>query len=726
LLLLLLGPSALFGQSVLQFPRVISTSELYTGIAVGNPTSSEASVTFTAFQSDGTVLAGANVRNPVTVTVPAAGQYARLFHEIFGVGAINGWAQASSVTPGLTGFAINGNTSLTDLDGAGSTTPAVDVILPLAAEDAAVRTEVTILNVNSEPATATITLYSINGGNMATKDVSLPPRGLTRQTLATLLGPGDFNGASHMRVRADRPVVAHEVVADFQMPGTGLRRETAALTGHAATSAITYIVPQFATGGGWLSLLGVVNASGTAQDVTLTAYKEDGTLWQTGTNPKRVTLAGNAALRSTVGELFGFPDDVLNTGWIQVAATQGFLTAYSAYGNSLSPSFALVEATQRDQASRYAVYSHVAEGSGFYTGLTVVNPGTETAEVEFYTLRADGTTVGRSTFSLGPNQKIARLFRELLPASLEQLGGWGFLRSSSPVVGAVLFGSSNGFALANVPQQLPAGDFIPPAQTTGSITGTVRSGGIGVAGVEITLSGPVQTRRTTDEAGRYVFTQLPAGQYTVAANRIGAMVVPAQRSVSIDRQNVDAIDFEAGGLLPAGAPNLIFVSPSTVFAGGASMSVRAIGSGFSALSVVQINGQLMPTTFINSTELVAAVSSSLLSRTATLQFTVETPPPGGGVSLALDFEVTAAPADPLIAGRAGVGSFPAGVVVDAVRRQALVTNQSGDSVTIVTCRIFRPLVKSKWVEVRRKSTFIRAKRSRWLRITGPTTSASSI
>jgi len=687
--LLLLGPSALFGQSVLQFPRVISTSDVYTGIAVGNPTSSEASVTFTAFQFDGTVLAGANVRNPVTVTVPAAGQYARLIPEIFGVGAINGWVQASSATPGLTGFAINGNTTLTDLDGAGSTTPGVDVILPLAAEDAAVRTEVTILNVNPEPATATITLYSINGSSMATKDVSLPPRGLTRQTLATLLGLGDFNGASHLRVRADRPVVAHEVVADFQMPGTDLRRETAALTGHAATSATTYIVPQFATGGGWLSLLGVVNASVTAQEVTLTAYKEDGALWQTGTNPKRVTLAGNAALRATVGELFGFPDDVLNTGWIQVATTQGFLTAYSAYGNSLSPSFALVEATQKDQASRYAVYSHVAEGSGFYTGLTVVNPGTETAEVEFYTLRADGTTVGRSTFSIGPNQKVARLFRELLPASFEQLGGWGLLRSSSPVVGAVLFGSSNGFALANVPQQLPAGDFIPPAQTTGSITGTVRSGGEGVAGVEITLNGPVQTRRTTHEAGRYVFTQLPAGQYTVAANRIGATVVPAQRSVSIDRQNVDAIDFEAGGLLPAGAPSLIFVSPATVFAGGSSMSVRAIGSGFSALSVVHINGQPMPTTFINSTELAAAVSSSLLSRTATLQFTVETPPPGGGVSLSLNFEVIAVPSDPLIAGRVGVGSFPAGVIVDRTRRQALVTNQSGDSVTIVNLSTFQ-------------------------------------
>src|SRR6185503_6183784 len=183
------------------------------------------------------------------------------------------------------------------------------------------------------------------------------------------------------------------------------------------------------------------------QEITLTAFQEDGTPWAVPTNPKRVTLPAGGALRTTVGELFGFASNVLSTGWIQISAPQGFIAAYIGYGNSLTPSFALVEATRTEDASRYAVFSHVAEGSGFYTGITLVNPGTQAADIEFYTLRPDGSTIGRATLTLGPNQKTAELFRELLPASLSQVGGWGFLRSSTPIVGAVLFGSSNGSAL---------------------------------------------------------------------------------------------------------------------------------------------------------------------------------------------------------------------------------------------------------------------------------------
>jgi len=681
--LLLTGP-ALLGQSALQFPRVISTSGLYTGIAVGNPNLAEASVTFTAFQPDGSVLSGAGVHNPVTVTIPPAGQYARLFPEVFGVSSFNGWVQAASSTSGLTGFFINGNNALTDLNGAGSNSPATDVILPLMSEDSVARTEVTVVNVNTGTTSVTMTLYSAGGSIVVTKNITLGARSLVRQTLGSLLSISDLSAASHLRVQSDRPVIAHELVADFQIPGSTLRRETGALTGHAASSATTYSIPQFATGGGWLSLIGVVNTSGLAQDVTLTAYKEDGTLWPGASNPKSVTLQGNAALRTTVGDLFGFSSANLSTGWIKVSSTQGFVTSYIGYGNALTPSFALVEATPAGDASRFAVFSHVAEGAGFYTGLAVLNPGTVSADVEFYTLRADGSTVGRSTLTVGPGQRVSRLFRELLPASLEQVGGWGYLRSSQPVVGAVLFGTSNGYALANVPQQLPAGDFLPPAQTTGTITGTVRSGGAGVSGVQIALTGPVNTVRVTDDAGRYVFTQLPTGSYKVVATRLGAVVVPSERNVTVNKTNVDSIDFEAGGITSANVPTIGFITPASAFVGNSSLNLRIFGTNFTPASVVRVNDVPAPTTFVNSVELNAVVAASLLGKAGTLRVNVDTPPPGGGASPVFSFTVNNVPSDPLIAGLAPVGAFPAGVVVDAVRHRALVTNQSADSVTVLS------------------------------------------
>src|SRR5947207_548891 len=158
-LLLLLCMASVFvksgcSQGFLAFPRVISDSDLFTGIAVCNPTTLDASVTFTAFLPDGTALSGFGLQNPVTLTIPAGSQVAKEFGEIFvGVtGPFNGWVQATSAVAGLTGLGVNGNFAQTDLDGVGSIMPSTDFTLPFTVEDTDVKTEVTIVNVNSDPA----------------------------------------------------------------------------------------------------------------------------------------------------------------------------------------------------------------------------------------------------------------------------------------------------------------------------------------------------------------------------------------------------------------------------------------------------------------------------------------------------------------------------------------------------------------------------------------------
>src|SRR5262249_32430218 len=152
---------------------------------------------------------------------------------------------------------------------------------------------------------------------------------------------------------------------------------------------------------------------------------------------------------------------------------------------------------------------------------------------------------------------------ELLPGSLSQVGGWAFVRASQPVIGAVLFGTTNGYALANVPQQFPAGDFIPPQQTTGAIDGTVRTAGQPISGIQLTLSGPVTATTTTDANGQYIFPQLPNGTYTVTAVQAGAQFVPPSQTKTVTQQNIDGVDFDASGLASADAPSIQFLSPSS-------------------------------------------------------------------------------------------------------------------------------------------------------------------
>src|SRR5580704_13770340 len=107
-LVVMLQPPPAEAQSVLSFPRVISGPDSFTGIAVSNPAAVDASVTFSAIQPDGTNLTGSGLQNPTTVKIPAGGQYARQFSEIFNFnGSFNGWVQATSTASGLDGFFFN-------------------------------------------------------------------------------------------------------------------------------------------------------------------------------------------------------------------------------------------------------------------------------------------------------------------------------------------------------------------------------------------------------------------------------------------------------------------------------------------------------------------------------------------------------------------------------------------------------------------------------------------
>src|SRR6267143_2113881 len=58
------------------------------GLALSNPTAAEAAVTLTARDYSGSVIAGTQITNPVTVHVPASGQRSLRMAEIFGAGII--------------------------------------------------------------------------------------------------------------------------------------------------------------------------------------------------------------------------------------------------------------------------------------------------------------------------------------------------------------------------------------------------------------------------------------------------------------------------------------------------------------------------------------------------------------------------------------------------------------------------------------------------------------
>lgn len=89
-------------------------------------------------------------------------------------------------------------------------------------------------------------------------------------------------------------------------------------------------------------------------------------------------------------------------------------------------------------------------------------------------------------------------------------------------------------------------------------------------------------------------------------------------------------------------PVLTSASPSATVVGAAATSVTLTGSGFLPnVTVARLGTTTLPTTVLASTQLTTVLPASALTAPASLSLTVENPAPGGGVSSAQTFNVSA-------------------------------------------------------------------------------------
>jgi hypothetical protein len=82
------------------------------------------------------------------------------------------------------------------------------------------------------------------------------------------------------------------------------------------------------------------------------------------------------------------------------------------------------------------------------------------------------------------------------------------------------------------------------------------------------------------------------------------------------------------------------LEPDTVMPGSGSFTLVVNGTGFTKGAVVNWNGSVRATTFVNGSRLKATILSSDLAKAGTASVTVHNPGPGGGVSNVVFFPVT--------------------------------------------------------------------------------------
>jgi len=145
-------------------------------------------------------------------------------------------------------------------------------------------------------------------------------------------------------------------------------------------------------------------------------------------------------LAERVDQMFNLSGDALINGYIRFSAQNdapgviGFLELGTADGAALSAIEAQVE------ASSNLILSRVAEGSGSYTGLTLLNPNTEPSMVTADAFDASRNPAGSAIVSLGPQEREVRLLDQL-QRSANEPGRCVRITSTRPIFALHLFGS---------------------------------------------------------------------------------------------------------------------------------------------------------------------------------------------------------------------------------------------------------------------------------------------
>ncbi|MBL8205914.1 MAG: hypothetical protein JNM09_16890, partial [Blastocatellia bacterium] len=86
-------------------------------------------------------------------------------------------------------------------------------------------------------------------------------------------------------------------------------------------------------------------------------------------------------------------------------------------------------------------------------------------------------------------------------------------------------------------------------------------------------------------------------------------------------------------------PGALTLNPNSTLVGSAAMTLSVAGSGFTNGSIIRVNGNDRATTFVTDAQLTTQLTVADLANAGTLKITVNTPPPGGGLSPEASFTV---------------------------------------------------------------------------------------
>ncbi len=447
------------GFAELSMPFRMESDGTYTGIALTNPINLRVKATLTAYDDHGNMLSGSNITNPVTIILPRKGQYARLASEVFGEGFnaySAGTIRVTGSTPELPGFYLIGDVSGPHLDGGTANIEAAKFwYIPLIfRQGESPFNLLELFNPGDSEATVTLRLRDSQGSQAAAVTRKMAPNSSFVQDVRDVfdIDFGAFSGG-HIKGESDEAVVARSTF--------GNTLESNTLAAQVQASLQSYHVPHFATGGQYSTELTIVNTHGTRKaEIALTLLDDAGQPISIGGNPANIEILPGAQFSGTLAELFPELGPDLVTGSIR-ADVKGILFGPFISVPSLAGSVRFLASDGSASAaipfflklSEDFVYSHVAEGQGWFTGVAVLNPNRVQNNLILEVYDREGGLIGSFTSLLQPGERFSKLIHELVSDAAGQTGGYIRITSDKPLASFALFGTDDLRSLSAIPPQ---------------------------------------------------------------------------------------------------------------------------------------------------------------------------------------------------------------------------------------------------------------------------------
>jgi hypothetical protein len=661
--------------SSFSFPSIIASQQADGGIGIFNPSTYPAPVSLAL-----TSATGEPVGAPLTLSVPALGQVALTASQLFGTAATPTTSIAvTSSTPGLVSYYQTFDANGVYMDGVNAARPALSLVFPLIPGSSADRTYLTLLNSTNRNTLVQLRLFSTSGTLLAQGVVQVVRFGTIRQSLSALFPTvSDFSNASHLTATGKSASLFFE---PQPVSGTstffGSSSDIAALNAVPLTETFNAgVLPFFKTGSANSAILSVANVESASVDVNVSAVAFDGT----ALGSRRFTIPGNGGFRQSVASLFSLSGEV--EGWILMQAA-GRVAANVLNGRSDAGALSAVSLQKTPQYN--FVFPQVVQGFGFSTVLSLVNPGPYTAVTDIYVVDPTGVTLFGEEVVLTPGQAMSKSLDKIYPELETVPQGILVVRSIEPLFASASIWSDSGKIVSTFSPEAVPGGYEPAAMKAFALSGTVKLNGRPAADFPVVLTGAANSTIQTAKDGSYLFTGLPAGQYSLSIEQYGFAFDPSVVNFELKkvskRQNFEGFTAE----------NSILIKPGTIPAASAAVTIDIFGRDFTAASVAYVGPVALDTTLIDSTHLRAVLPDYMVKNAAKLDVRIvrdgsETNPFTLIVQVIRPILTSVVSARPIVEGSpdaaitlTGTGFLPGAIVKINGRSDGIMINQIKDT-----------------------------------------------